>query len=176
MKSILLLEDGSSFEGISIGPIKESIGKVILNTSVVGYQESITDPANAGKILVFTYPLIGNYGVAKKFNESKKCWVSGIVIKENSRIYSNWQAENSFDSFIKKHNVVTLCDVDTRTLAVHVRDNGEMVGIISNKFSNKNGLIKKLKKYIEENENEFIKEISVKKITKIVENKRGPDI
>ena len=84
MKGSLLLEDGSSFEGLSIGAAGERIGEVIFNTAVVGYQEMMTDPANAGKILVLTYPLIGNYGMAPKFNESKRCWIEGLVIKEES--------------------------------------------------------------------------------------------
>ncbi|MBU2257495.1 MAG: carbamoyl phosphate synthase small subunit, partial [Candidatus Omnitrophica bacterium] len=94
MKAILMLEDGHSFNGEAFGQAGESIGEVIFNTAVVGYQEMLTDPANAGKILVMTYPLIGNYGCAPKFNESKKIWVSGLVIKEKSRIFSNWQAKS----------------------------------------------------------------------------------
>ena len=98
MKGSLVLEDGSYFEGISVGVAGEKIGEVVLNTAVVGYQEMITDPANAGKILVFTYPLIGNYGVAEKFYESQKSWIEGLVIKEQSNIPSNWQAEDTFDN------------------------------------------------------------------------------
>ena len=85
MRGILVLEDGSYFEGISTGKAGERIGEVVLNTAVVGYQEIMTDPANAGKIMVFTYPLIGNYGVAKKLSESKKCWIEALVIKEESK-------------------------------------------------------------------------------------------
>ncbi|MDP2913299.1 MAG: carbamoyl-phosphate synthase domain-containing protein, partial [Candidatus Omnitrophota bacterium] len=95
MKANLILEDGSCFEGILITAPQEKIGEVVLNTAVVGYQEIMTDPTNAGKILVLTYPLIGNYGVADKFYESSRCWIAGLVIKENSRIYSNWQAQGS---------------------------------------------------------------------------------
>jgi carbamoyl-phosphate synthase small subunit len=131
MKAILMLEDGKSFTGETMGVSGEKIGPVIINTAVVGYQEMITDPANANKILVLTYPLIGNYGCAPKFNESKGIWLSGLVIKEKSRIYSNWQAKYSFDDFIKENNLLTLTQVDTRTLAVHLRQKGEMLGIIS---------------------------------------------
>ena len=131
MKAILMLEDGKSFSGETGGVSGEKIGGVILNTAVVGYQEMMTDPANAGKILVLTYPLIGNYGCAPKFNESKRTWLSGMVIKEKSRVFSNWQAKESFDDFIKQQNLLTLSQVDTRTLAVHLRHKGEMLGIIS---------------------------------------------
>lgn len=90
--AMLLLEDGTCFQGRSFGVKGEKFGEIVLNTAVVGYQEMMTDPANAGKILVPTYPLIGNYGVSPKFNESKGVWLSGLVIKEKSRTFSNWQA------------------------------------------------------------------------------------
>lgn len=130
MKAILVLEDGKSFNAKS-DLSAECFGDVILNTAVVGYQEMITDPANAGKILVLTYPLIGNYGVAPKFNESNKVWVSGLVVKEKSRIYSNFQAKSSLDDFLKEKHALAIYDLDTRTLAVHLREKGPLFGIIS---------------------------------------------
>lgn len=176
MKAMLVLEDGSSFEGISTGISGERVGEVVLNTAVVGYQEMITDPAYAGKILVLTYPLIGNYGVAKKFKESSKCWISGLVIKEPSRIYSNWQAEGSFTDFLKEEGVVAISDIDTRTVAVTIRDKGEMLGIISTKNSAKEDLLKKLKNYKDTQKRDFIKDISVDKITDIKSSRSGSDI
>ena len=110
MKAILYLEDGKSFNGECDTDV-ECLGKVIMNTAVVGYQEMITDPANAGKILVFTYPLIGNYGCAPKFSESSKIWVSGLVVKEKSKIYSATAIffcfsflEGSSNKFFEKKN------------------------------------------------------------------------
>lgn len=176
MKAIVMLEDGDYFEGVSIGASGERIGEVILNTAVVGYQEMMTDPANAGKILVLTYPLIGNYGIAEKFYESKRCWVSALVIKEESRIYSNWQAESSFGEFLKKENVVAISDVDTRTLAIDIRDKGERLGIISTKNSTKIELLKKIKNYKKNKKDDFIKGISVNKITKLEGKASGPKI
>lgn len=175
MKAKLVLEDGSVFEGISVGADGEKIGEVILNTAVVGYQEMVTDPTNAGKILVLTYPLIGNYGVAKKFNESKKCWISGLIIKESSRIYSNWQAEGPFEGFLKKEDVVTISDIDTRTLAITIRDKGEMLGIVSTKDSATDELLKKLENH-KKSSLEAIKDISVKKPTEIKGNSSGANI
>jgi carbamoyl-phosphate synthase small subunit len=131
MKALLMLEDGKTFSGHSFGASSERIGKIIFNTAVVGYQEMLTDPANAGKLLALTYPLIGNYGTAKKFNESKSVWANGLIIKESSRIYSNWQAESSFEDFAKENDLFVLCGIDTRTLAVHIRQKGEMLGILS---------------------------------------------
>lgn len=175
MKAMLVLEDGSAFEGISIGTHGEKIGEVVLNTAVVGYQEMMTDPTNAGKILVLTYPLIGNYGVAKKFNESKKCWLGGLIIKESSRIYSNWQAEGKFEDFLKKEDVLTISDIDTRTIAITIRDKGEMLGIVSTKSSSKDELLKKLKDHKRTKQN-FIKEISVKKAVEIKGKSSGANI
>ena len=180
MKAVLVLEDGSTFHGTSIGVIGERIGEVILNTAVVGYQEIMTDSANSGKILVFTYPLIGNYGVAKKFYESRKCRLGSVVVKECSRMYSNWQAEGTFASFLKKERIVAISGVDTRTLTVKIRNSGEMLGIVSSREMKKSILLKKLKDY-ERNSRGFlsqhhIKNISVKRITKIKGNPSGPRI
>lgn len=173
MRATLVLEDGSSFEGISIGTPGEKIGKAVLNTAVVGYQEMMTDPANAGKILILTYPLIGNYGVAKKFNESNKSRLVGLVIKEASRIHSNWQAEGSFQDFIKDEGIITVSDVDTRTLTVTIRDKGEMLGIISTKDSKKEELLKRLKAYKGKETVSYIKEISVKNEINIKQGNAG---
>ena len=144
MKAKLMLEDGKGFTGESLGPGGERMGEVVLNTAVVGYQEMMTDPANAGKILVLTYPLVGNYGIAPKFNESKQCWLNGMVIKEKSKTYSNWQAKSSLDDFIKEQGLMTLTEVDTRTLAVHIRNKGEMLGIISTDGADSKDLLVKM--------------------------------
>jgi carbamoyl-phosphate synthase small subunit len=161
MKAILMLEDGKSFEGESVGGTGEAIGEVILNTAVVGYQEMMTDPANAGKILVLTYPLIGNYGIAPKFNESNKVWLAGLVIKEKSKMYSNWQAKESFDEFVKKQDLVTISEVDTRTLAVHLRNKGEMLGIISTKDFEAKTLLAKLNAFRKKPKETLLPKISV---------------
>lgn len=176
MKAILVLEDGSSFEGISIAAAGEKIGQVIINTSVVGYQEMMTDPSNAGKILVLTYPLIGNYGTAKKFYESKGCWLAGLVIKESSRISSNWQSETAFADFLKKEGVLSIADVDTRTVATTIRDKGEIFGIISTESFNKTELISKIKEFKNKNRPSHIKAISVKKTTESGSLSGGPKI
>ena len=161
MRAILILEDGKSFEGESVGGTGEAIGGAILNTAVVGYQEMMTDPANAAKILVFTYPLIGNYGIAPKFNESNKVWLAGLVIKEKSNMYSNWQAKESFDGFVKKQDLVTISEVDTRTLAVHLRNKGEMLGIISSKEFEAKALLSKIDAFRKKPKETLLAKISV---------------
>ncbi|MFQ5867408.1 MAG: glutamine-hydrolyzing carbamoyl-phosphate synthase small subunit [bacterium] len=182
MRGILVLEDGSYFEGVPIGVAGERIGEVVLNTAVVGYQEIMTDPANAGKILVFTYPLIGNYGVAKKFYDSKKCWIEALIIEEGSKMYSNWQAEDSFNNFLKKEHLVAISEVDTRTLAVKIRDRGQMLGIVSTivplecKEAKISHLLNRLKNYKKDMRKDFIRNISVKRTTEIKGNPSGPKI
>jgi len=167
MKAILMLEDGKSFPAETLSGSGDSIGEVIFNTAVVGYQEMMTDPANAGKILVLTYPLIGNYGVAPKFNESKKVWLAGLVIKEKSRIYSNWQAKSSFDDFIKMHHLLTIGEVDTRTLAVHLRQKGSMLGIISTHAFEAKELLSRLESFRKRAAESLLPRISVKKNTRL---------
>jgi len=165
MKATLMLEDGKSFNGITMGSAStERIGEVIFNTAVVGYQEMLTDPANAGKILIFTYPLIGNYGCAPKFDQSKKVWAEAAVLKEKSRIYSNWQAEQSFDDFVKKHSLLVLTEVDTRSLAVHLRQKGQMLGIISANSTQPKELLKALEEFRRQPQKSFLPETSTHKI------------
>jgi len=163
MKAVLMLEDGKVFTGQGLGVSGENVGEVIFNTAVVGYQEMITDPANAGKILVLTYPLIGNYGCAPKFNESKNAWLAGLVIKEKSRIVSNWQAKESLDDFIKKHNLLAIREVDTRTLSVHLRSKGQMLGVISALNSEPKTLLAKIEAFRKNKSVSFLPKISVAK-------------
>jgi len=163
MKAILTLEDGKCFSGQSLGAGGERIGEVIMNTAVVGYQEMMTDPANAGKILVLTYTLIGNYGCAPKFNESRNVWLAGLVIKEKSRIHSNWQAKQSFDDFAAGHKLLTITGVDTRSVAVHLRQKGEMMGIISTTCFEPKELLKKIADFRKNKTDSMLGKISVNK-------------
>jgi len=170
-KAVLLLENGSLYEGNSIGVNGEKLGNISFYTGVVGYQEIMTMPANAGKIVVMTYPLIGNYGIADKFMESKKSWIEAIIIKENTRITSNWQAEEDFDEFLKKENVLCIEGTDTRALMVEIREKGEQFGIISTKDFD----IKSLNQKINQAKNkklDKLREISVKKINNLNEKSR----
>lgn len=167
MKAILMLEDGKSFCGEGMGVSGEKVGEVIMNTAVVGYQEMMTDPANAGKILVLTYPLIGNYGCAPRFNESKSVWLSGLVIKEKSRIFSNWQAKGSLDDFVKENKLIVITEVDTRTLAVHIRQKGHMWGIVSTACLDPKDLLAKIDSFRKKETVSFLSQISVNKPVKL---------
>lgn len=163
MKAVLMLEDGKVFAGESGGNTEERIGEVIFNTAVVGYQEMMTDPANAGKILLLTYPLIGNYGIAPKFSESSKVWLAGLVIKEKSRIFSNWQAKESLDDFVIKQHLNMLYKVDTRSLAVYLRQKGAMIGIITTKDSDSKELLAKIDDFRKQKKESLLAKISVTK-------------
>jgi carbamoyl-phosphate synthase small subunit len=173
MKAILMLEDGKSFPGLAIAGAGEAAGEVIFNTAVVGYQEMLTDPANANKILVLTYPLIGNYGVAPKFNESRNIWLSGLVIKENSRIMSNWQAKSSLIGLVKEKRLPLLNAADTRTITIHLRQKGQMLGIISTHTVDPKALLYKIADFKKKTGASLLPKISTHKIIPFDKNKTG---
>ncbi|MDL2281287.1 carbamoyl phosphate synthase small subunit [Selenomonadales bacterium OttesenSCG-928-I06] len=137
MRGKLILEDGTCFEGTLLNEA-QVVGEVVCNIGVVGYQEVITDPTNCNNIVVFTYPLIGNYGVAEKFNESEESYPAGIVIGELCEVPNNWQMEMKFKDYLVKKNILCLYDVDTRALTKHVREKGDMQGVIVPEKTNEN--------------------------------------
>jgi carbamoyl-phosphate synthase small subunit len=104
---------------------------MVFNTSMTGYQEVLTDPSYAGQIVCMTYPLIGNYGVNSEDGESDRPWVEGFVVREASRVASNWRSEESLDAYLKRWNIVALEGIDTRALVRHIRDKGAMRACIS---------------------------------------------
>jgi len=166
-KVILALEKGGRiYEGVSCGVSGEKTGWVSFYTGVVGYQEVITTPANTGKIILMTYPLIGNYGVAKKFRESKHSLISGLIIKENTRITSNWQAEKDFFDFLKDEKILAMQGVDTRAIMLELRQDAEQWGIISTKDFNPQSLRRKIK-LAKKAKTNFINKISTKRVVKI---------
>ncbi|MDQ3714363.1 MAG: carbamoyl phosphate synthase small subunit, partial [Acidobacteriota bacterium] len=130
-KAILILEDGRTFRGKSFGADGESFGEMVFNTSMAGYQEILTDPSYAGQIVCMTYPLIGNYGVNEEDAESRRPWVEGFVVREASRVASNWRSTETLDSYLKRHKVVGIERIDTRALVRHIRSKGAMRAAIS---------------------------------------------
>lgn len=131
MRAVLALADGTYFEGESFGAPGERAGEVVFNTSMMGYQEILTDPSYRGQIVTMTYPLIGNYGVNDEDIESHRPWVEGFVVKECSPVVSNWRARQSLPEFMYDHGIVGIEDIDTRALTRHLRDYGAQEGIIS---------------------------------------------
>jgi len=131
----LVLADGSVFKGAGFGAVGTSVGEVVFNTGMTGYQEILTDPSYAGQIVSLTYPLVGNYGVNPDDFESRRVQVSGFVVKELSDSPSNWRSEGTLDSFLNKHGVVGISGIDTRSLTKKLRSVGVMMGAISNEKS-----------------------------------------
>lgn len=125
-KAILVLEDGRTFRGVSFGAEGEAFGEMVFNTSMSGYQEILTDPSYAGQIVAMTYPLIGNYGTNEEDVESRKPWVEGFVVREASRIASNFRSTKTLQQYLKDNNIVGLEHIDTRALVRHIRDKGAM--------------------------------------------------
>ena len=131
MKALLVLEDGTYFEGRSFGATGERFGEAVFNTGMTGYQEVITDPSYKGQIVVMTYPLIGNYGVNEDDRESSSIWLEGFIVGELSRRISNWRATGSLEDYLKEHGVPGIQGVDTRALTRHIREAGAMRAVIS---------------------------------------------
>ena len=130
MRAFLILEDGTVFAGESIGSTREVISEIVFNTSMTGYLEVLTDPSYAGQAVVMTYPLIGNYGITPDL-ESERPWVDGYIVRELSRIPSNFRCEGTIQDFLKEHDIPGICGIDTRALTKILRDKGTMNGMIT---------------------------------------------
>lgn len=143
-QAILVLEDGRTFHGASFGAEGETFGEIVFNTSMSGYQEILTDPSYAGQIVCMTYPLIGNYGVNENDVESRRPWVEGFVVRESSRIASNWRSTETLDAYLKHNNIVGVEHIDTRALVRHIRDKGAMRSAISTVDLDEKSLLNKV--------------------------------
>lgn len=130
MKAFLILEDGTVFEGTSIGSTKDMISEIVFNTSMTGYLEVLTDPSYAGQAVVMTYPLIGNYGITPDM-ESKKAWPDGYIVRELSRMPSNFRCEGTIQDFLKEQDIPGIAGIDTRALTKILREKGTMNGMIT---------------------------------------------
>ncbi|MFM5905833.1 MAG: glutamine-hydrolyzing carbamoyl-phosphate synthase small subunit [Micrococcales bacterium] len=131
-KAVLVLEDGRVFTGKQYGATGQTLGELVFATGMTGYQETLTDPSYAGQIVVQTAPHIGNTGVNSTDEESARIWVSGYVVRDASRIVSNFRSENSLPSELEKYSIVGISGIDTRALTRHLRSSGSMrAGIFS---------------------------------------------
>lgn len=144
-KAKLVLEDGSIFEGYSLGAQGEASGEIVFNTSITGYQEILTDPSYKGQLVTMTYPLIGNYGVNKDDVESIKPWVEGFIVREASNVVSNWRAGKSLQEYLLEHNIVGIEGVDTRFITRKIRQEGAMRTVVSSQDLDDNSLREKVK-------------------------------
>lgn len=147
MKAFLILEDGTVFEGQSIGSTREIISEIVFNTSMTGYLEVLTDPSYAGQAVVMTYPLIGNYGITPDM-ESARPWPDGYIVRELSRMPSNFRCEGSIQDFLVKYDIPGIAGIDTRALTKSLREKGTMNGMITtNENYNLGEILPKLKEY-----------------------------
>jgi len=141
MQAILALEDGRIFKGKGFGAQGECGGEVVFNTSITGYQEIFTDPSYAGQIVVLTNPEIGNYGTNSDDAEASRPYIEGLVVREFSRVSSNWRSQQAAQDYLACHNIPVLADIDTRALVRHLRDFGCKRGVISSIESHPEKLI-----------------------------------
>ena len=131
MKAFLILEDGTVFEGTSIGSPREVISEIVFNTSMTGYLEVLTDPSYAGQSVVMTYPLIGNYGICYEDMESDRPWLDAFIVRELSRLPSNFRSEDTIQNFLLKYDIPGIAGIDTRALTKILREKGTMNGCIT---------------------------------------------
>ena len=130
-KAILALSDGTIFEGRALGFEGESVGEVVFNTAMTGYQEILTDPSYKGQMVLMTSPQMGNYGIAKEDVESSRIWAEGFIVREAARTPSNWRSHQSLQEYLSRHHIVAIEGIDTRSLTRHIRDQGSQQGVIS---------------------------------------------
>lgn len=148
MKAFLILEDGHVFSGTSIGSAREVISEIVFNTSMTGYLEVMTDPSYAGQAVCMTYPLIGNYGICYEDQESNRPWIDGYIVRELSRIPSNFRSVDTIQHFLEKHDIPCICGIDTRALTKILREKGTMNGMITvNENFDLDDIIPRLQKY-----------------------------
>jgi carbamoyl-phosphate synthase small subunit len=158
--AILALEDGTIFRGEAFGAIGERVGEVVFNTSMTGYQEVLTDPSYCGQIVAMTYPLIGNYGVNREDVESKRIWVEGFVVRELSRIPSNWRHTATLDEFLVANDVPGVQGIDTRMLTKHIRTIGSPKGIISSVDLDEKSLVQKARDWVGLLDQDMVKHVT----------------
>jgi carbamoyl-phosphate synthase small subunit len=130
ISALLVLEDGSVFNGTAIGCLGHSVGEVVFNTSMTGYQEILTDPSYAEQIITLTYPHIGNTGINSEDVESNKIWAKGLIIRDLPLVASSFRSEQSLSDYLRVNNIVAIADIDTRRLTRILRDKGAQRGCI----------------------------------------------
>jgi len=129
--ALLVLADGTTFEGIAVGHRPASgaaAGEVVFNTALAGYQEIVTDPSYAGQIITFTYPHIGNYGINADDDQAARPHCRGVIVRDLARRPSNWRATDDLDGFLRRHQIPAISAIDPRRLTRHIRDAGAMPG------------------------------------------------
>lgn len=165
MKGILYLEDGTLYTGMGIGKKGTSVGELVFNTSMTGYQEILTDPSYAGQIITMTYPLIGNYGVNSFEKESDNVYARGFVVKNICENPSNYMAEKTIDEMLKEIGIVGICGVDTRSITKKIRNCGALKCVITNEELSEEELNEHLKNL--QQREDWMKEVGTREIIHI---------
>ena len=163
MQAILALEDGRVFRGKGYGAKGECYGEVVFNTSITGYQEIFTDPSYSGQIVVLTNPEIGNYGTNSEDDEATRPWIEGLIVREFSKVSSNWRSEKVAEEYLEQFKVPVLSDIDTRSLVRHLRDHGVMRGVVSTIETDADKLIAKARSIPKMDGTDLAKEVSTKR-------------
>ena len=158
----IYLENGTFLEANSFGATGTSVGEIVFNTSLTGYQEIISDPSYAGQFVTFTMPEIGNVGVNDEDMESRNCHCKGVLVRNYHHEYSNYRAQNDLDTLLIEHNVLGITDIDTRYLTKMIRDEGAMMMIASTEISDKDELAKKLAASPRIEDINYIEQVSTK--------------
>jgi len=160
MKISILLENGLFLTAKGFGAKGTSVGEIVFNTSMTGYQEIITDPSYAGQFVVFTASEIGNVGVNKNDMESKGAWLKGVIVRNYNPNYSNFRGEEALHTFLEKEGIIGISDIDTRFLTKLIRDEGSQMMIASSEIHDKDELAKLLKEAPHISEINYIKEVT----------------
>ena len=167
--ALLILEDGTVFRGRSFGAACETWGELVFNTGMSGYVEAITDPSYTGQILMFTYPLIGNYGVCSEDFESDGAKAAGVVVKELCALPSNWQMEKTLDDFLKEEGVPAISGIDTRMLTRKIRTQGTVkarIIVYENEMPDMEKLISETKSQPDINNLNLVERVSCRNVRK----------
>lgn len=173
MKAQLILENGVVFNGKAFGYIKETVGEVVFNTGMTGYQEVLTDPSYYGQIVTMTYPMIGNYGINIEDIESESIKVKGFIVRENCKSPSNWRCEFELEEYLKRNKIIGLEGIDTRALTKIIRNQGTMRGIISVRELSPSQIKSKLDTF---NNKNAVAEVTRKEIKRVEVEGDGPHI
>jgi carbamoyl-phosphate synthase small subunit len=161
-KVYIYLENGTYLEAKSFGALGTSVGEIVFNTSLTGYQEIVTDPSYAGQFITFTMPEIGNVGVNKADNESEIVYCKGILVRKYNELYSNFRGEDSLSELLREQNILGICDIDTRYLTKMLRNEGAMMMIASTEISDKEELKKQLESSPRIEDINYIEQVSTK--------------
>ena len=159
-RALLALEDGSTFLGWAAGAEGETFGEIVFNTSMIGYQEIVSDPSYAGQIVTLTYPQVGNYGVSDLDEQSDVLHLRGLVVHDMCRTPSNWRSQGSFPELLKSRGVVAIEGIDTRALTLTIRDKGAMRAAISTIDTDPASLVARVQASPRISEHNFVPDVS----------------